>query len=536
MAKKLFIYFSFFVVLFAINTRLNAQVAINETNADANSKAALDIVSTTKGILLPNLSETQRNALPSPTLGLIIFNRTVGYFNYYNGSKWCSLNRTVVKTPATNPVGAASGVGVGVGIADPDNSAILHVNANNKGVLIPRLTVAQITAIGAGASETGMIAFNTDGTRFSYYDGTSWILLSDVPQTVGATGAGVADGVVIGNTTIDASAKLDIVATDKGLLIPRMTDANRDAIPSPAEGLLIYNTTTNTLQYFVDNAWWKLNSFTNDYGLVATNPGSSCKNIYTTNTETQGSDGVYWIDPDGVGATAAYSCGCNMSDNGGGWTMVMQIATGYSTTFGYNANYWTTNNVYNNTNKYAANINAKYQPFNDLAMTDGQIMLKDKTTGNMVVLTQATFATRTLLSRFTTLGYVALTRVSGVATPSNLYGSTTTVGWCTSTVNSAWKFNMNQQYAAARIGVDVANNSSQTNSVSTWTCYAGGINLSFSGIGGALEDPSHPYQLSYGSLSLDRYRTPVIVNSAFIADGVTSKALGSESGIEIYIK
>ena len=44
----------------------------------------------------------------------------------------------------------------------------------------------------------------------------------------------------IGTTTPDASAALDITSTTKGLLIPRMTAAQRDAIISPTQGLIIF--------------------------------------------------------------------------------------------------------------------------------------------------------------------------------------------------------------------------------------------------------------------------------------------------------
>jgi len=47
--------------------------------------------------------------------------------------------------------------------------------------------------------------------------------------------------------TADPSAALDIVSTTGGLLVPRMTETQRDAI-SAAKGLLLFNTTTNTLQ------------------------------------------------------------------------------------------------------------------------------------------------------------------------------------------------------------------------------------------------------------------------------------------------
>ena len=46
----------------------------------------------------------------------------------------------------------------------------------------------------------------------------------------------------IGTTTPDASAILHIASTTKGLLIPRMTFAQRTAVAQPATGLIIYQT------------------------------------------------------------------------------------------------------------------------------------------------------------------------------------------------------------------------------------------------------------------------------------------------------
>ncbi len=52
----------------------------------------------------------------------------------------------------------------------------------------------------------------------------------------------------IGTTTPNASAALDVSSTSKGLLIPRLTTAQRDAIVAPATGLMIYNTDHSVME------------------------------------------------------------------------------------------------------------------------------------------------------------------------------------------------------------------------------------------------------------------------------------------------
>jgi hypothetical protein len=52
----------------------------------------------------------------------------------------------------------------------------------------------------------------------------------------------------INNEDPDVSAALDITSTTGGLLSPRMTTAKRDAISPVAKGLVLFDTTLNTLQ------------------------------------------------------------------------------------------------------------------------------------------------------------------------------------------------------------------------------------------------------------------------------------------------
>jgi hypothetical protein len=64
--------------------------------------------------------------------------------------------------------------------------------------------------------------------------------------------------VLIGTTTNIATAILNLTSTTKGFLPPRMTTEQRDAIVSPATGLVLFNTTTDTLQVRASTGWINL--------------------------------------------------------------------------------------------------------------------------------------------------------------------------------------------------------------------------------------------------------------------------------------
>jgi trimeric autotransporter adhesin len=77
-----------------------------------------------------------------------------------------------------------------------------------------------------------------------------------------ALGCGVAmaqksENVGIGTTKPDPSALLDLNSTNKGLLIPRMSQTQRDAIQTPAVGLMIFQTDQTPGLYTFDGTTWQ---------------------------------------------------------------------------------------------------------------------------------------------------------------------------------------------------------------------------------------------------------------------------------------
>ena len=58
------------------------------------SSAILDVQSTTKGVRMPNMTTTQKNAISSPVAGLMVFDTTLAKLCVYSGSAWQTITST----------------------------------------------------------------------------------------------------------------------------------------------------------------------------------------------------------------------------------------------------------------------------------------------------------------------------------------------------------------------------------------------------------------------------------------------------------
>lgn len=78
-----------FLFFFAVITAWAQGVAINENGSASDGSAMLDVSSTTKGILIPRMTSTQRAAINTPATGLMVFQTdgTAGFY-VYNGTGW----------------------------------------------------------------------------------------------------------------------------------------------------------------------------------------------------------------------------------------------------------------------------------------------------------------------------------------------------------------------------------------------------------------------------------------------------------------
>jgi uncharacterized protein (TIGR02145 family) len=113
---------------------------------------------------------------------------------------------------------------VGIGIENADNSSILELNSNSKGLLIPRMTANQRISITLPAS--GRLVFQTDEpSGFYFYEGTKWVGLADSESLSGCIDF---DGnayptMFIGNHQWMAES-LRVTHFQNGEAIPNITD------------------------------------------------------------------------------------------------------------------------------------------------------------------------------------------------------------------------------------------------------------------------------------------------------------------------
>lgn len=71
----------------------------------------------------------------------------------------------------------------------------------------------------------------------------------------GASYVNTSTGFVVGATSMNAAALLQVDSTSKGFLPPRMTTAQKNAISSPPAGLVVYDSTLNKLCVYTGAAW-----------------------------------------------------------------------------------------------------------------------------------------------------------------------------------------------------------------------------------------------------------------------------------------
>ncbi|MBL0055224.1 MAG: tail fiber domain-containing protein [Chitinophagaceae bacterium] len=80
----------FISLLFIVHETPAQSLAVNTDGSTANASALLDVKSTSKGMLIPRMNKTQKNAIATPANGLLIYQSapdSIGFY-YYQNSQW----------------------------------------------------------------------------------------------------------------------------------------------------------------------------------------------------------------------------------------------------------------------------------------------------------------------------------------------------------------------------------------------------------------------------------------------------------------
>jgi len=183
-----------------------AQVGINTDTPDSSS--ALDIESTTGGILIPRLTEIQRDAIGSPATGLMIYqtDQTTGFY-FYNGTAWTRIEGVAGPQGEQGPQGpqgetgaaGTNGTNGSDGADGADGKGISSTVDNGDGTFTitytdnTTFTTSDFTGPQGPQGETG--AAGTNGTN-------------------GSDGADGADGKGISSTVDNGDGTFTITYTD----------------------------------------------------------------------------------------------------------------------------------------------------------------------------------------------------------------------------------------------------------------------------------------------------------------------------------
>ncbi|WP_312554710.1 hypothetical protein [Empedobacter brevis] len=127
---------------------------------------------------------------------------------------------------------------------------------NSKGIILPAVTNAANVAL-----TNGTFVFDINTKKVRMVENNAWKDLSDAGNTsnlISNASNDIGNGVILGAETSAATGILVLEATDKAMILPKITNPHL-TVKSPYAGMMCYDTVSKTLAVFDGTNWnyWK---------------------------------------------------------------------------------------------------------------------------------------------------------------------------------------------------------------------------------------------------------------------------------------
>ncbi len=294
--------------------RMNTNGQLGIGTAAPSASALVEMNSTTRGFLMPRMTSAQRSGIGAPVEGLMVWDTDTTSMHMYNGTIWQdsaaggpsgSFNGDG-SLPMTGQFRAAASSGsaspaisfdgdtdtgmfspspnkIGFSVNGLQEVAISAVSGANNPVLTFKgdygtgftTSVSPSASIDLIVSNQLIAEFSHQGIAVSSSNaGPHYSFISDHDSGMSSYGYGelgfatnniervrlrgngslqiTPSGIASGSAS---SAALEINSTTQGLLLPRMTSGQRTGIGAPVEGLIVWDTTTQSLHTYNGSVW-----------------------------------------------------------------------------------------------------------------------------------------------------------------------------------------------------------------------------------------------------------------------------------------